>query len=125
MVRRGNGWALIDTTGNRITEPTLKARWKDRRWDLGIFPTEDGVIGMDGKEILGERAERLIALYDMEERFSEGLGRVEKEGGSEFIDPFGEWVIEPFGPFCRDFAGGFAASQSGKNGDSSGQPGSR
>ena len=81
---------------------------------MRTLPTEDGVIGMDGKEILGERAERLIALYDMEERFSEGLGRVEKEGGSGFIDPFGEWVIEPFGPFCRDFAGGFAASRVGE-----------
>ena len=111
MVRRGESWSLIDTTGKRITEPTLKARWKDRRWDLGILPTEDSVIGTDGREIIGERAVRLMALYDTEERFSEGLARVDTETGSGFIDTFGEWVIPPSTVFCRDFAGGFAAAR--------------
>lgn len=113
MVRRGDGWALIDATGKRLTEPTLKTRWRDRRWDLGILATEDGVVGMDGKAVIGERAVRLMALTDAEERFPEGLARVDTKGGSGFIDTFGEWVIPPSGPVCRVFSEGFAASREG------------
>lgn len=115
MVRRGEGWSLVDTTGRELTPAILKARWSDRRWDLGFLPHEDGSVARDGSAILGERATRLIAFVEPEERFSDGLARIDTETGSGFVDTFGEWAIAPTEYFCREFHEGFAAaSKDGK-----------
>ncbi|MCC6882388.1 MAG: WG repeat-containing protein, partial [Verrucomicrobiales bacterium] len=115
LVRRGESWALIDSTGKLLTEPVLKTQWKDRRWDLGVLPVEGGLIGMDGKAVTGDRADRLMAMMNAKTPVSEGLKRVETEQGTGFIDQMGEWGIPPREGRYRDFADGLAAFQEGRH----------
>ncbi len=92
----------------------LKTQWKDRRWDLGVLPVEGGLIGMDGKAVTGDRADRLMAMMNAKTPVSEGLKRVETEQGTGFIDQMGEWGIPPREGRYRDFADGLAAFQEGR-----------
>lgn len=116
MVRRGEDWTLIDTSGQLLGRPISGARWRDRRWDMGVLPTPVGAVGVTGDVLEGDRVDAVIrsTAASAANKFSDGLALMEVRAGTGFIDLNGDWVIPPTPGQKRGVVEGFAAAQSAR-----------
>lgn len=116
MVRRGEDWTLVDTSGQLLGRPISGARWRDRRWDMGVLPTPVGAVGMTGDVLEGDRVDAVIrsTAASAANKFSDGLALMEVRAGTGFIDLNGDWVIPPTPGQKRGFVEGFAAAESAR-----------